>query len=66
MLFEFVNCGDLKNFIKCRGGAILEEHAHFLLIQIIKAIRDHTDVGIMHRDLKLSNIGLNFKNLSIE
>lgn len=34
-----------------------------MLKQIIQGIKDHNDKGFMHRDLKLSNIGLKFMNV---
>jgi len=41
---------------------LTEKEAHYVLKQIIKGIKDHSDKGFMHRDLKLSNIGLKFSN----
>ena len=65
LLMELCNGGDLKNFKECRGGTLSDKEAHFFVTQIIWGIVDHSKRGIMHRDLKLSNIGLNFTELNL-
>jgi serine/threonine-protein kinase ULK2 len=63
LLLEFCNGGNLREFIKARRKPILpEEQAHFFLLQIVRAIQDHSAVKVVHRDLKLVNIGLKIES----
>jgi serine/threonine protein kinase len=47
---------DLKQLIRERGGSLEAEEAFELAVQIAKGLQAIHDVGIIHRDLKTSNI----------
>jgi len=46
-----------------RSGYLKEEEARLILRQIVAGLAAIKEKGVMHRDLKLSNILINFKNL---
>ena len=60
---ELLNGGDLQNYIKQRGKFLCEQEARLILRQIIKGLIACNKENVMHRDLKLSNIMVHFKNL---
>jgi serine/threonine protein kinase len=53
---EYVEGEDLKQLIRERGGSLGAEDAFELAVQIAKGLQAIHDVGIIHRDLKTSNI----------
>lgn len=63
---EFCNGGSLENFVRVVGGHLEEPDAQFFLRQIVNAYKVNAEKGVMHWDLKLSNVCLHFSNLSIE
>ena len=62
LAMELCNGGDLENFVKKRGGYLQEEEARLILRQIVQGIAAIKTKEVMHRDLKLPNIMLNFKD----
>ncbi len=60
---EFCNGGDLRRYIKARGGYLVEEEARLILRQIVIGIDDIKTQLVMHRDLKPANILLHFSDL---
>lgn len=61
---ELCNGGDLKNFLETRGGALREYEARHILMQIKTGLVELTKEQIMHRDLKLANIMINFSDVT--
>ena len=53
---EFVEGMDLRQLARERGGLIPIEEAFDLAIQLAEGLQAIHDVGIVHRDLKTSNI----------
>jgi serine/threonine protein kinase len=53
---EFVEGVDLRQLARERGGLIPVEEAFDLAIQLAEGLQAIHDVGIVHRDLKMSNI----------
>jgi len=53
---EYVEGEDLKHLIRERGGSLEAEEAFELAVQIARGLQAIHDVGIIHRDLKTSNI----------
>ena len=63
---EHCNGGDVDSFVKARLGYLPEIEARLILKQLVQglvAIKAH---NVMHRDLKLNNILMNFPNLTKE
>ena len=60
---QVFNGGDLKNFVEARGGFLMESEARVIFGQIIKGVAAIRAQGIVHRNLTLENIMINFKNL---
>ena len=63
LLMEFCNGGDLKGYIKARGGYLAEEEARLILRQIVVGVSDIKTQLVMHRDLKPANILLHFSDI---
>ena len=55
LVLEFCNAGDLGDVMAAKSW-LSEKHARLFLHQIILAICNLDDSGIVHRDLKLDNI----------
>ena len=64
-LMEYVNGGDLYNILedykKKNGKPFSEEIVQYLMIQIVDALKYIHSQNIIHRDIKLDNILLNFE-----
>ena len=60
LFLEFWNGGDLRRFVDKRGGKLEEPLAREILKQIGKGLIYLKKKNIVHRDLKLENILLNF------
>lgn len=63
LAMELLNGGDLDNLVKARGGFLKENEARFVLRQIVSGLGAIKDKQIMHRDLKLPNVMINFSDL---
>ncbi len=63
---ELCNGGDLGEFVKARGGYLPETEALLIMKQIVKGFQAIKGKNIMHRDLKLANIIVHFKDLPAE
>jgi len=63
ILLELCNGGDLEKYRFYRGGFLAEPEARLILKQIVAGIVAIKDKGCMHRDLKLSNVVLNFSEI---
>jgi serine/threonine protein kinase len=61
---ELCNGGDLEGFRKARGGFLQEQEARLILRQIMKGIQAIKEKNVMHRDLKLPNVMINFAELA--
>ena len=55
MVMEYLDGGDLSNWLQQRGPLPIEQAAEFIL-QACEAIADSHGLGIVHRDLKPSNL----------
>lgn len=60
LVMEFCNGGDLAGFIKARGGYLKEEEARVILRQLVRGLMAIRSKKVMHRDLKLPNVLINF------
>lgn len=58
---EFCNGGDMRQLLLARGGKFSLEESRKLIKKVVKGIYDMHQVGIVHRDIKLANILINFK-----
>jgi len=57
IVMEYCEEGDLTKFLKMRKGRLLEEHQIMLrFVQVCLALHHVHEQGILHRDLKSSNI----------
>ena len=63
LAMELCNGGDLENFVKQRGGYLKEQEARLILRQIVQGIAAIKSKDVMHRDLKLPNIMMQFSRL---
>lgn len=63
LAMELCNGGDLQNYLNCRGGYLQEKEARIILCQIIEGLKAMREQNIIHRDLKLPNILVNFDEL---
>jgi serine/threonine protein kinase len=63
LAMELCNGGDLDNFRRLRGGYLKETEARVIICQIMQGLSDIKSKNVMHRDLKLPNIMINFPEL---
>lgn len=61
LVMEYCNGGDLDNLRDIRGR-FKEEEARIILQQIVYGFKEIYKQKVMHRDLKLANILINFPN----
>ena len=59
---QYCNGGDLDELRNLRGK-FSEQEARYLLSQIVKGFKAFNDMKVLHRDLKLVNILVHFKNI---
>ncbi|CDW74807.1 protein kinase domain containing protein [Stylonychia lemnae] len=59
---EACNGGDLEQFVRAKGGQLSELEARLIMAQIVNGLRHLHSNHIMHRDIKLSNILIEFKS----
>lgn len=58
---ELCNGGDLENLKELRGK-FKEQEARMILQQLVAGFKEIYKMQVMHRDLKLANILVNFPN----
>ena len=63
---EHCNGGDVDGFIKARSGHLPELDARLILKQLVSGLLAIRAQNVIHRDLKLSNVLMNFPNLTRE
>jgi len=61
---QYCNGGDLDGLRELRGR-FKEQEARYFLSQIIKGFKAISAMNVVHRDLKLANILVNFKNIDM-
>ena len=60
---ELLNGGDLESYVKLRGGFLREKEAGLIIRQIVHGLVALKKKNVMHRDLKLANIMVQFSEL---
>lgn len=60
LVMELLNGGDLSNYVRERGGYLKEQEARLIIKQIVEGLTAFKQANVMHRDLKLPNIMVNF------
>ena len=63
LFMQYCNGGDLDELRQLRGR-FTEQEARYFLSQIIKGFKAIHDMNVLHRDLKLANILVHFKNIT--
>lgn len=63
LMMELLNGGDLQNYVKERGGYLKEQEARLIIKQVVQGLAAIKLANVMHRDLKLPNIMVNFTEL---
>jgi serine/threonine-protein kinase ULK/ATG1 len=61
LITELCNGGDVSQLLAARGGRLSESVARLILSKIAVGLDDLHSAGILHRDIKLPNILLNFE-----
>lgn len=57
LFLEFCEGGDLKDFVKKRGGRLTEGEARYVMRDVLRGMTFLQDeCSVMHRDIKLDNI----------
>mgnify|MGYP002641327843 CR=1 FL=1 len=62
---QYCNGGDLDRLREIRGK-FKEQEARYFLSQIIQGFKAISEMKVVHRDLKLANILVNFKEIDIQ
>jgi len=60
ILMEFCNGNDLKELMELKHWKLTPNTVQIIMRQLVQGFSDMMDVLIVHRDLKLQNIMLNF------
>jgi serine/threonine protein kinase len=60
IITEACNGGDLSILKRAQGGKFSEQICRLILSQLVHGLRDLNDFDIIHRDLKVENILINF------
>lgn len=60
IFMEFCNGNDLKELMEVKGWKIAPETVQKIMKQLCHGFKDMMDVLVLHRDLKLQNIIINF------
>ncbi|KAL4631213.1 hypothetical protein GN956_G14923 [Arapaima gigas] len=59
-------CQDLREFCESQGGKLTEDQARSVMVQVVEALRTCHNRGVLHRDLKLSNLLIQTDTLQIK
>ena len=59
LIFEYCNGGDLLTYLKI-NGRLSEPFARRIIQQLVSAMSELNDFSLIHRDIKLANVFLNF------
>lgn len=62
---QYCNGGDLEHLREIRGR-FSEQEARFFLSQILKGFKAIHQMNVVHRDLKLANILINFHEVDMD
>jgi serine/threonine protein kinase len=62
LVFEYYNGGDLINYRKLKGGVLEFKLARDVLTQVVNGLDSLYDKKIIHRDLKLNNVFVSYKD----
>lgn len=62
LFMQYCNGGDLDDLRQLRSR-FSEQEARYFLSQIIKGFKAIHEMNVLHRDVKLANILVHFKNL---
>lgn len=62
---KYCNGGDLDDLRQLRGR-FSEQEARYFMSQIVKGFKAINDLNVLHRDLKLANILVHFKNVDMD
>lgn len=65
LFMKYCNGGDLDDLRQLRTR-FSEQEARYFLSQIVKGFKAINDLNVLHRDLKLANILVHFKNVDME
>ncbi|CAI2362902.1 unnamed protein product [Moneuplotes crassus] len=64
IFMKFCNGGDLRRLLQLRGGKLKEDFVKLIISQIASGLHYLNENKIMHRDLKLDNIMINFPSFT--
>lgn len=62
---EACNGGDLEQFRRARGGFLTEAETRLIMRQIVRGLKELEQTHILHRDIKLHNILINFLSVPV-
>lgn len=60
LVFEHCNGGDLLGFVRKNGGRLCESLAQNIVSQLVRGMNVLNELSLIHRDIKLSNVFLDF------
>ena len=66
LAMELCNGGDLDGLRKARGMYLPELEARVILQQVVKGLMVIKQKNVIHRDLKLPNVLINFKEMPVD
>lgn len=65
IITEACNGGDIDNLRRAKGGFLSEKETRLIMRQIVKGLKELERTRIIHRDIKLQNILINFESLPV-
>ena len=62
LFMEFCESGDLRDFVKKRGGRLTEAEARYVIRDVLRGMTFlQEECSVMHRDIKLDNVLVKLK-----
>lgn len=59
-------CLDLSDFVTRQGGRLTEEQARDIMLQVIRAARHCSELGVLHHDINAENLIISTDTMQVK